>query len=712
MKFLICLLPFLGITSVLQGQSTRALPHVLPFTPAHYSKTRDLIYVLEHSPDKTAYFKALDTRFGRIVKQFKIDSLVQARALSPSEQYLYYVVPAPYRVKRINLDDYKDETIWTLAENDYMRVIASIPGKQERQLLCWGNGYKVSLGLLEGTQISRVTTFNEVFFTNFYVQNDSITWATVGQSGIIVRLAIRSSNIVIKDTLQNYIGFPGSFKIVNDTLFSVNEMVADISTGALKVLKPEESRQFSFREMIVPQNSPFYYHITSNWGFFDISKFLRKDFTLIDTRRSNRTISIDSYLYAEFLGQDNFYIGAQESAYLSRRCNVKVPSPVIKEGLEVYACLTLDSTVILSAQHQVPEYIWSNGVTTSSQTLRNSGGFRLQYGDTDGCLSPWSELTTVQYYNPTLPPWVNGSREEQNILSCLNQETSLNASSAHDKFEWSNGVIAPTLKAKKAGTYRVRGIDSRGCPSLWSKNINIRQLPDSIPTRPVIRSRENKFDYCQNETAELILPTGYAYYEWNQQLHRTSSWNVYSNTQMVARIGNDLRCMSLYSFPVQVNFNPVPRRPVIQRSGKILATNNGEERHFWYLNGQLIENENGQFLNIPKNGIYTVKTQAKGCESALSETFAVQDLTTSNRNIQQTIFPLQAFPNPFVDKISLSGLPPQSEYQMYNVLGKVVKNGFSNSLGEIDASELPAGHYVLSARTRQQNIGIVQLIKH
>lgn len=99
-----------------------------------------------------------------------------------------------------------------------------------------------------------------------------------------------------------------------------------------------------------------------------------------------------------------------------------------------------------------------------------------------------------------------------------------------------------------------------------------------------------------------------------------------------------------------------------------------------------VNNINGTLTNFQLNG--TTSNWVGGID------FSTLSLLENNLSFKNVTL----YPNPSNGFIKLSGLTQTETYQIYNMLGRIVKNGTINSLGEIDIQILKSGIYLLKLR--------------
>jgi hypothetical protein len=163
--------------------------------------------------------------------------------------------------------------------------------------------------------------------------------------------------------------------------------------------------------------------------------------------------------------------------------------------------------------------------------------------------------------------------------------------------------------------------------------------------------------------------------------------------------------MSEPSDPFTLRGASVPAKPTLQRSGNVLVTNYSGPTytHRWFLNGQLIPNQNKQFLIVEKDGFYSVSSGIGDCFSPRSDLLAFTGLLTSTQELSTNQAPL-LYPNPVTEELFLrfaEHLPAANlRIQILDLKGQLQAQpkfrweSPGQTLG-LDVQDLPAGAYVL-----------------
>lgn len=686
------------------AQSLRPIT-ALGYSNGVYSAKKRLYYAFEADYLKPSQIKIIDDAFGKLVKTVKTDSIPYAPVLSSDERFIYFVSQYPHKINRLDLDSYAVETVLVLPDSiGGLQGLQTLPGNPNRFMITWAGPVGSGISLYEGSKLLAIS--KPAFYANnqLLLQNDSTFFVFTDQQQVLARGRVIQNTIKLLDTFPewstNLLGF--QVGLIGDTLYSANGQVLKIEKDSLRLIKQiKEGDQFQFGEYLaVDKDLAYWYLVKDEFFNYKITKIGKKDLEIDTIWKLTKPLpnSFD-HAYIKLLHEDAFIFSNQFTTHLYRQCTSNVPMAMIKEGAALFACLPNDSIATLNVAHKVPEYLWSTGATTSAVQVSETAIFSVKYGDTTGCLTPPSEATTVYFISPRHHPRVNYTSSSFNVQICRKQSVELFAEDFNvQSYEWSNGATTSNIRVTESGTFRVRSIDNSGCPSIWSFPIVVEQIPDTIPQKPVIQSTKGTFSFCTGEVAELFLPPGYNYYLWQGQKTSSPTWRLSAPGSISVRVGNDPRCLSEWANPVEVKFYPVPKQPVIQRIGAILATSNADETHTWYRNNQELQGETGQFLTITQNGEYLVRTRANGCVSPFSSGFIVQDLVTATRDRQNPKAVISIFPNPADQWLSVQaeGSFLQGNYQIVGLDGKVLQDGILVAPERIQLDRLPSGIYVLN----------------
>lgn len=163
---------------------------------------------------------------------------------------------------------------------------------------------------------------------------------------------------------------------------------------------------------------------------------------------------------------------------------------------------TLSSTQIGSYDWQFgqPGNFVSNGNTTSSQPVNNSGWYKLVV-NASGCTGSDSAFVNIN----TTPPIINlgGNR-----TLCFGQSVTLDAGNPGSRYTWSNGLNTQTISVSTSGTYRVR-VEQDACEAIDSVTI-------AIGTPVTVEIGDDKAA-CDGQLVEIIptVSSNVTGYRWS-----------------------------------------------------------------------------------------------------------------------------------------------------------------------------------------------------
>lgn len=122
-------------------------------------------------------------------------------------------------------------------------------------------------------------------------------------------------------------------------------------------------------------------------------------------------------------------------------------------------------------------YKWTNGATTQSITVNQSGNYGVTITDSKGCkgTSASSTVTVSNYPAPTIT--VSGLTE-----FCEGDSVIL-TSSPSTVYLWSNGATSQSITVNNSGNYTVNGGDGNGCSATSDpKEVTVNALPVPVIT--------------------------------------------------------------------------------------------------------------------------------------------------------------------------------------------------------------------------------------
>jgi hypothetical protein len=284
-------------------------------------------------------------------------------------------------------------------------------------------------------------------------------------------------------------------------------------------------------------------------------------------------------------------------------------------------------------------YLWSNGATTQSITVSNSGSYTVQVTNANGCQSAVSAAVTVMVNPLPATPTITASSP---VTFCQGGSVTL-TSSAGNSYLWSNGATTQSITVSNSGNYSVQVANANGCRSAASSAVTVTVNP--LPATPTITA-SGPVTFCQGGSVTLTSSTGSSYL-WSNGA-TTQSVTVNSSGNYSVQVTNANGCQSVASPAAIVTVNPLPPVPAITQAGNTLTSSSALGNQ-WYFNGTAIAGATGQSYTYSTGGNYSVTvTNANGCSSSSAVLTAMRMVSTSLDNGQQ--FYHQVAPNPVLSQ--------------------------------------------------------------
>ena len=114
------------------------------------------------------------------------------------------------------------------------------------------------------------------------------------------------------------------------------------------------------------------------------------------------------------------------------------------------------SSATINAGAGYASYQWSNGATSSSINVTQSGTYTVTVTDANGCSG------TAQTYANIGAGSIAQPNLGDNVSTCANNYT-LNAGAGYSSYQWSTGATWQNITVNQSGTYTVTGTDASGC---------------------------------------------------------------------------------------------------------------------------------------------------------------------------------------------------------------------------------------------------------
>ncbi len=206
--------------------------------------------------------------------------------------------------------------------------------------------------------------------------------------------------------------------------------------------------------------------------------------------------------------------------------------------------------VTLTASSGYISYHWSNGATTQSIVVTETGSYSVTGTDATGCESNPSIPVDVNVIAPVTPViTANGP-----VNFCYGNSVELTAPAGYVGYMWSDGSSTQVITVTTSGDYYVVVSDATGCISDPSNIITVTVGP---PLASPVITANGPTTLCQGETVTLSAPAGYAEYLWsNGEITQNIIVGTAGDYYVVVEDLNG--CASLASNTITVDVQPLP----------------------------------------------------------------------------------------------------------------------------------------------------------
>jgi len=284
--------------------------------------------------------------------------------------------------------------------------------------------------------------------------------------------------------------------------------------------------------------------------------------------------------------------------------NITIPNvtgiPIITPSGPLTFCE--GDSVILTAS-SASTYLWSNGATTQSITVTNSGNFTVTTTGSCGG-GGTSAVTTVSVY-----PLPNAIITPNGIINLCQGESVLLTSSPAESYLWSNGAITQSINVNTSGDYSVTVTDINGCSAtspITVVTVNPMPIATITPDGPT--------EFCQGDSVILTSSLGDSYLWSNGQT--TQSIVVTNSGNYSVTVTNSFNCSATSAITV-VTVYPLPIATITTdgptsfcQGGSVILTSSPAVSYLWS-NGAIT-----QSITVSISGNYSVTvTDLNGCSA-------------------------------------------------------------------------------------------------
>lgn len=350
-------------------------------------------------------------------------------------------------------------------------------------------------------------------------------------------------------------------------------------------------------------------------------------------------------------------------------------------------------SVRLTAPAGFNAYLWSNGATTQTIKVTESGSYTVSVSDNNGCTGTSTEVDVTVYDAPTPTLTVVGGP------FCAGDSALVSAPAGYVSYTWvsQNGLSYGTgrnIVAKASDVIYCQVVDVNGCTGV-SDTVSL--VFTRVQT-PVV-TLNGPATFCEGGAVTLTAPEGYSSYVWSN--------GTVGRTITVDRSGEYFVTVATQTCPsvsamTSVTVNNLPAIPTIQRMGDVLSANSAVATAYqWIRNGVDMPNAENKALSVNLPGSYRVRiTDANGCEN-ISEPFDVILTDVNDDVVAGYQAPIRISPNPtngrFTIETNVSEAGPV-RIELVNALGELVMtlneaSGAGNFRASVDMGTLSAGAY-------------------
>jgi sugar lactone lactonase YvrE len=280
-------------------------------------------------------------------------------------------------------------------------------------------------------------------------------------------------------------------------------------------------------------------------------------------------------------------------------------------------------------------YFWSNGETTQSIAIAQTGSYTVSIVNANGCTSTASIPVTVTVDTPAVP-MITASGP---INICIGGSVVLTASGGNG-YAWSNGATTQSITVTHAGDYTVSVVNANGC-SATSAVTTI--TVDPVP--PATITASGPIQFCAGGSVVLTASAGDLYIWSNGATTQAISVTQAGNYSVT--VTNASGCQAV-STPVTVTV-PVLAPATITMSNiatcsvRLTANAGTGITYQWSLNGALIPGATTSVYTARSSGSYTVTESASECSvTSVATSVTLSDVTSPVAKTKNIIVNLNA----------------------------------------------------------------------
>lgn len=348
-------------------------------------------------------------------------------------------------------------------------------------------------------------------------------------------------------------------------------------------------------------------------------------------------------------------------------------------------------SVLLTATESV-EYLWSNGETTQSITVTESGIFTVTVTDENGCVNTSDEVEVTVNPLPEAEITADGSLE-----FCDGNAVVLTASEAAE-YLWSNGETTQSITVYEAGVFSVTVTDAKGCSNTSDE---VEVVVNPLPEAEI--SVEGELVFCDGGSVVLTATEATSYLWSNDATSRSITVDASGTFSVVVTDANGCSATS-DQVVVLVHALPVvtcPGDTIVMLSHPAFALEGATPAGGTYTGAGV---SNGMFnaatATVGDHTITYTYTNANGCTAVCTFVITVKLDTSVPVKPEQTAIKL--YPNPARDFVTIEANDEIQEVRMVDMLGQVVFTDVVQYRSyELNVSAFKSGIYFVQVLTEK-----------
>lgn len=286
---------------------------------------------------------------------------------------------------------------------------------------------------------------------------------------------------------------------------------------------------------------------------------------------------------------------------------------------------------------------------------------------------------------------------------CLGSTMELTALSipTTSTYQWSRdgidipGATSQIYNAAIGGVYTVRIKDNKNCRKT-SDTMSLINTPMGVPN---LLPKDLRF--CEGTVVKLYANAGpfadsFAWTKNGLPLSDTTPTIETGDLGYYAVTVTDIYGCTLTSTTSTITVDPLPIKPVINKTGSILATANPYASYQWYRNGKIIVGATSRSYTISFDGDYhVVVTSSQGCKN-ISDVLSVQNLSV--KQIVRDGVKINLYPNPAQSMINIDA-PIDVNLVIRDIQGKQIME--LKNAQQVDMSAYADGIYIFTLTDKE-----------